>query len=73
MCDCIEKANHALKPYNTAIDTRLVMNIETGVEREALFIPTRKINSRGKRAMRPFMSYCPMCGVKIEKRDDVSK
>lgn len=64
MCDCIKKANDKLAAYNTVIDTRLAMNISTGVSREVLCIPTRKIKPRGKPAMQPFINYCPMCGEK---------
>jgi hypothetical protein len=64
MCDCIRKANKALAAHNTAIDSKLTFSADMKSQGEKLFVPTRKINAKGKRPMTVWANFCPLCGEK---------
>lgn len=64
MCDCIRKANKALAAHNTAIDSKLTFSPDMKSQSEKMFVPTRKINSKGSRAMTVWAAYCALCGEK---------
>lgn len=67
MCECIKEANKALRPHNTAIDVKLAFSPDMKVQLERIHVPTRKVSSKGKRAMVLWANYCPLCGEKIEE------
>jgi hypothetical protein len=65
MCKCIKEANKALAESNTALDTKMVFDAKAGKFATVIPVPTRKINSRGKRAVFLHANFCPLCGKKI--------
>lgn len=64
MCKCIEEANKALAEHNTAIATAMTVHTESMEVGVRITVPTRKVNSKGKKAMVVFATYCPLCGEK---------
>lgn len=66
MCDCIEKVNEQLRPYNTAIELATVIDFDTGKMSLKLEIPTVKIKSRGTK-LRLSPLFCPFCGEDQQK------
>lgn len=66
-CNCIEEANKALAEHNTAIATVMTVHTTSMDIGTRITVPTRKVNSKGKRAMTLFATYCPLCGEKIEE------
>jgi hypothetical protein len=66
MCECIKKANEVLRPHNTVLDVKLSFTADMKKQLERIHVPTRKISSRGKRAMVVWANYCPLCGEKAE-------
>lgn len=66
-CNCVEKANEALKEQNTFIESKLMMNFETGdTSLSPPMIVVGKLDSKKKEPLPVlFCSYCPFCGKKI--------
>ncbi len=65
-CSCIEKADEALKKFDTEIDVTFV-----GLRMiPSLKIPTRWREGikqkRGKKPKALVITYCPLCGKKVE-------
>lgn len=66
MCKCIEEVDKQLAAKNTRVQLKEALNMRSGTIREALMVPTEKINSR-KRAgpINVFATFCPFCGNRI--------
>lgn len=64
MCNCITEANKALAEKNTVLDTKMTVDLKTGKFSSVITVPTRKLNSRGKRAVIVPINFCPLCGKK---------
>ena len=69
-CDCRTKVNEALLPYNTKVQPIFSIAPE-GPVRMPWPISTVQIETgRGKKkAMSLFASYCPFCGVAVNKAE----
>ena len=65
-CDCQDHVNEQLKPYNTFVESKMLMSFETGKFRESTpMIVTAKIDSKKRQPAMPiFCAYCPFCGKK---------
>jgi hypothetical protein len=66
-CDCFNKVNEALKPYNTCLKKTITMTqgatLSMGL---AMTIATEKIDSTKRKPAKSVMpTYCPFCGVKL--------
>lgn len=62
-CDCIERADAALKPFDTEIDVAFVgLQMETSLK-----VPTRwRDGVKPKRGEKPrsiLITFCPFCGA----------
>lgn len=65
MCKCIDEANKALKESDTYIQTTMLLDMETGVTRRVIMIPTALNRpKRGKKPLRIPANFCPLCGEK---------
>lgn len=69
-CDCIKKANEALKDSNTYIETGTLLNMDTNKVRHVVFIPTKPIKARGPKPVRIPANFCPLCGVAAHGKSD---
>lgn len=65
-CDCIERADEALKPFDTEIDVTFVgLTMKTSLK-----VPTRWRDGvkpkRGKKPKAIIITFCPLCGTKAD-------
>jgi hypothetical protein len=67
-CQCLEKANEALKDRGIEIDSVLNLNFKNKDIGQDMIIPVRNIKS-GRRTTKTtiFVTYCPICGKKQSK------
>ena len=72
MCNCIEMTNKDLKEnypeYNTRIHVPIVFNFEKQIYREpkALIVTEKLDDSKRKKPIKLFATYCPFCGEMYE-------
>lgn len=63
MCDCANKLNETLKPFNYRLTRNLLE------ENPPVLIDIHKIETRKRTPSHSLIaSYCPFCGVKYEAR-----
>jgi ribosomal protein L33 len=62
---CWEKANKVLAADNTELDMQATITLGSATMGRAMYVPTRKINSRGKKARMVMPTFCPFCGEKL--------
>lgn len=68
MCDCMDKANDALREHNTRIE--MVFTLGSSSLSSRWPISTVQIErGRGKaKAMRLVASFCPLCGESLKEK-----
>lgn len=62
MCNCTDKVNKSLEPYNTILDEVSMLNMSTGVCRQSLHLVTGKRERKKGKARVVLVNFCPFCG-----------
>jgi peptide deformylase len=65
MCDCVDKVNKLLEPYNTCLTIPIVFSLVGELTRpEQVLVQTEKIDTKKRTgtAKKLFATYCPFCG-----------
>ena len=67
MCNCISVFEEELVEHNTAFD-KVIYFVKPDMHMESTIqLMVKKINPRGPKPVRLFLSYCPFCGERWAK------
>lgn len=73
MCDCNARVNAKLKERNTRLSVSFCLSSDLSEADAMLMIQTEKLDKSARtKAMPVIPTFCPFCGVKYPRKDDLA-